>query len=624
MDHGAAAGSLARNGGNAMRRRVAGGRRTAARWQPLLVVEAATLRWAIWFAVLVITVPIAIGHRDEDTAGDLAAAGTAHLAPDLPRRPPSGHHATPTPLRRAVASVDASSHRPISPHRSAARAGSAASAAHATADNDTLRSDGELAPTAPAVAGASHGMLLELGSHLAAGSNASLSTGVEMIPGMSARDMAKWAAYCAICILIYKVVSSFDCNTRKLDVRRCKPCKKFLLYIGWDEFEAFGVRLTVHSVQDIQATGTFGGANEFQVDVRFFWSKFSTSPTNDLRWEQSKGMEVPQGASECVITLTKLGTISNTTMAEYSMDTKETFLEKTDIYKPKTKLKMMNAGKLVGTLIVTFRKKGEDDEEEVPIAGVDEDSSLAMELIKAYEELCKEPGYKPLEKGQKFEGADKLSLLAEVLQGDLREIDLSGNDKGKVFCKVIGCNFAELQGEDMEAELKKQWKKAQAKGLTELEKKWFWVWYESRKEAEHEKKWHFPDGFIPLIAISGVHRSPDRNDQFIVKYSGGDTEALIYRREPGKGLDTWADGLDLAFNEARTAVKAKKEAEKKQEETMKKMRPIHQAYIQQFGFPQSEEDWNYWTEHFKEQNFQEEHTNAFYTEVMENAAKGKY
>ena len=34
------------------------------------------------------------------------------------------------------------------------------------------------------------------------------------------------------------------------------------------------------------------------------------------------------------------------------------------------------------------------------------------------------------------------------------------------------------------------------KGLPEVERKWYWVWYEDRKHAEDEKKWHYPDGFL--------------------------------------------------------------------------------------------------------------------------------
>merc|ERR1719235_1641178 len=80
-----------------------------------------------------------------------------------------------------------------------------------------------------------------------------------------------------------------------------------------------------------------------------------------------------------------------------------------------------------------------------------------------------------------------------------------------------------------------QWKKAQDKGLKELPKKWYWVWYEDKRSAFDDKKWHEPDGYIPLTAISKINRQPERNDQFVVSYQeDGEKKALIYRREGRK------------------------------------------------------------------------------------------
>merc|ERR1712048_1463254 len=152
-------------------------------------------------------------------------------------------------------------------------------------------------------------------------------------------------------------------------------------------------------------------------------------------------------------------------------------------------------------------------------------------------------------------GQTKLELLGKVLEGQLREIDKEGKEKGVVYGKVMNVNFAELQGEKMESELKKQWKKAEEKGLKELQKKWYWGWYESKKQADDEKKWHYPDGFFPMLSISSIHRSPERQDQFIIKYHGSGDGVLIYRREGGKGLDTWTDGLEMHFQECRDLIK---------------------------------------------------------------------
>jgi hypothetical protein len=299
---------------------------------------------------------------------------------------------------------------------------------------------------------------------------------------VSAVETFKLASACFICVVLFKVLSSIDCNSRKLDFRRCKCCARNLLSSGWDEFESFGVRVTIHAVQDVKDKTLFGTSQQYQVRVSFKWSKFITSPTVDMKWEQTKGMEVPQGASECTLTLVAIGKFKNTVVASHSFDTLHQMVEGEGFWGKKQKVKLEKDGKFVGTLIVTFRKKGEgDDGDELPIAGVDEDSSLAMELIKEYEELCDTPGYVKPPDGGKLEGQARIGLLARCLEGSLREIGDSGKDMGKPYIKVICCNYAELKGDDMKEEMSRQEEKAKKKGLREVERKWYWVWYEDKK-----------------------------------------------------------------------------------------------------------------------------------------------
>merc|ERR1712187_290833 len=99
-----------------------------------------------------------------------------------------------------------------------------------------------------------------------------------------------FAAACFICVVLYKVISSIDCNSRKLDPRKCQCLKTRLIEWGYDEFTEFGVRVAIHSIQDIQAKGLLGSNKQFQVEVQFRWSRFTTTPTEDMRWEQTKGM----------------------------------------------------------------------------------------------------------------------------------------------------------------------------------------------------------------------------------------------------------------------------------------------------------------------------------------------
>merc|ERR1719440_2618411 len=109
--------------------------------------------------------------------------------------------------------------------------------------------------------------------------------------------------------------------------------------------------------------------------------------------------------------------------------------------------------------------------------------------------------------------------------------------------------------------MKKQMAKARKKGLGQVEKKWYWCWYEDKKHAE--KKWNSPDGFIPLAAITSVHRVAKRQDQFYLHYKNdGDEDDLFYGRDKGKGTEVWYDGCEILVKEVRKQVKEKKKDEK--------------------------------------------------------------
>eukprot|EP00927_Polykrikos_kofoidii_P086265 TRINITY_DN9613_c0_g1_i2.p1 TRINITY_DN9613_c0_g1~~TRINITY_DN9613_c0_g1_i2.p1 ORF type:complete len:606 (-),score=105.75 TRINITY_DN9613_c0_g1_i2:80-1897(-) len=424
----------------------------------------------------------------------------------------------------------------------------------------------------------------------------------------------KIAALCFALAVVWKALQSIDWNSRKLDVRRCKQIAHLFMLIGWDEFDGFGVRVTIHCLQDIENEGMLG-KETYQVEIKFKWSKFMSSPTQDLRWEQTKGMEVPQGANECEIILWSVGKVYNSVVSSFTYDTKFHMLDKPDFWGKKNKIKLEIDGKHKGTVTITFRKKGDSDEDELPISGIDEDSALAMELVKAYQDLCDTPGFEKPAPGKKMEGEDKMNLIKMVLEGTVREIDGSGSDKGLTYIKVTNCNFAELQGDNMAKEMVKQKKKAIEKGLSEPEKKWYWVWYESKKKAEHEKHWHYPDGFFPLISISSVHRSPERDDQMVMKYHGGQTDFLIYRIEAGKGLDTWVDGIELICNVARETIKSKQAAAKKMELALEQMRKLHIDYVKQHGVPEVAEQWTAWEEFFTKKNYAEEYQKALRDEL---------
>jgi len=261
---------------------------------------------------------------------------------------------------------------------------------------------------------------------------------------------------------------------------------------------------------------------------------------------------------------------------------------------------------------------------EVPVDGVDSDSALALEIQLAIEELEKVPGF--VKPPGKWEGQNKIIMLARVLEGQLREVNKKGKETGKVFITIRCCNYSDLLGDEdvRKEELKKQKQKAKEKGLSEVEKKWYWAWYDDKKSAKDDKKWHHPVGFIPMSAITSVHSSPERSDQFIIKYSnGGEKDSLIYRRESGKGRDVWTEGVDMCFQEVRKVLKDQKEKPNVEADALKRMRALHQQYVAQVGQPQTTEQWTAWAEAFKQNNYSEDLIKKFHAELSAQHQKAQ-
>jgi len=458
-----------------------------------------------------------------------------------------------------------------------------------------------------------------------------VASGMFFLPFLGlGRDMLKIAGACIICMILLKCMGKLDCGGKKCNCRRCKCCARRLIDIGWDEFEAFDVVVHVHSVGDIQKDGLFGG-KEFKVRIEFGWSKWDTTFTKDCVWNQTKGMEVPQGATECTISLYSGGKWESR-IARIVLETKKDMVDKgDDFWGNKQKLKLEQKGQRVGTLSVTFHKKGsgaaggaEGDTAGagggaigavLPISGVEDDSALALEVSKEAQEMESTPGFVKPE--GKWQDDLKVSLLARVLSGELREVNQkNGKELGKLYIRVLQCNVAELQGDSMKEMMQKQMEKAKKKGLQQPEKKWYWAWYEDRKTAHDKTKWHYPDGYIPMISILRVNRSPERNDQFLITYGeDGAKNTLIYRRESGKGLEVWVEGLDLCYNECRRMVKEKKGKEDKEESALQRMRQMHVQWVQRNGMPRTDEQWTKWFEWLKGSNYDEELIRKLFQEI---------
>jgi len=299
------------------------------------------------------------------------------------------------------------------------------------------------------------------------------------------------------------------------------------------------------------------------------------------------------------------------------LETKADMLDKEDFFGKQQKIKLESKGKLIGTLLITFRLKGEDGGAgsiDLPIAGVDEESALAIEISKAWAEMTSQPNFKKPE--GKLEGEWKLFLLSQVLSDDLRDVDDSGREQGKTYVTIVYANYADLQGDHREEELVKQQAKARQKGLSALPKKWYWCWYEDRKAQKMYPT--YPDGFIPLATINRVVKEPKRNDEFVVQYStGGGSILLRYRRESGKGLEVWIEGLELAFNEGRALVKQ----QKRDEELFKPLNALHQHWVKQRGMPNGQAQWQEWKNYLKQQGHDDATVIKFYRRLFPGQAQ---
>jgi hypothetical protein len=417
-------------------------------------------------------------------------------------------------------------------------------------------------------------------------------TNSRMIPGVG-RDAMKCLMGCVCLLVLYKLIISIDCNSKKLDCRRFKIIARFLMYIGYDEYQTFRVTVTVHSLDGQKPQGWTGADRKFKVKVAFKWSFMMTAATDTMKWEQTKGLDVPQGTEECYVYLIEEGAIKkNCVMGEYVLDLKRDMIDAKKFWGERKRLKLEKNGTPMGAIAISFRNFDDPDGGgggmgELPIDGIDEDGGLALAIREAYEEMQKEdkipkPEPKPTAAGAegedgappaavesevvKLEGHLKIDCLGRCCTGPLRWLDKADKDLGKVFVRIIHCNVAELSGDDMKKEMAAQWKKANEKGLTELQKKWYFVMYHDKKDAYHFKNWHDPIEFFPMTAISKISRDPKKNDAFVVTHqdpdAADDKSIKKFKREGGRSLDVWYDGLDHCFREVREVVKAEKEKEK--------------------------------------------------------------
>mmetsp|Transcript_26796 Transcript_26796/g.70419 ORF Transcript_26796/g.70419 Transcript_26796/m.70419 type:complete len:546 (-) Transcript_26796:109-1746(-) len=390
-----------------------------------------------------------------------------------------------------------------------------------------------------------------------------------------------------------------------VDLRKFRSISRFLLWCGWDDFPGFRITLTVHLVKDVveksligKSKGASAGKGQYKVSVSFKWSKFVTQPTQDFAWEQSKSLEVPQGARTCTITLYKTGKIRDSKVGGAKFDVKRDMLDQDGFWGSRQHIKLESKGKVVGLLHATFRRdeSASGTSSNALIQGLRQDSSLALEINKFVEEARSSGKAVPV---GPLKGDDRLFLLSQVMTGPLREINTKGQDLGTVYVKVLLCNEASLQGEDTKEEFRRELEKAKKKGQAQPPKKWYWVCYEDKKTAE--KNSTYAKFYFPMSAVGSVHRSPEHQGQFVIKYSHEkEKTAVIYRREGKKGLELWLEAIEL-FKEIQKTSKDK--APDVDVTHAQKLWESHQMWVKQNGKPSTQAQWKQWFNHLKGKGF---------------------
>jgi len=331
-------------------------------------------------------------------------------------------------------------------------------------------------------------------------------------------------------------------------------------------------------------------------------------------------MEVPQGAGECVIGLFKQGKLHDTRVATATLETKRHMLDRPDFWGERQVVKLESSGTLIGTLLITFRKAGDGagggvgsssssagpaPHEGHLIPGIEEDSALGLELQRIATEANK--------KGP-FQGDAKLGILSVALTGYLREINKKGKATGRAYIRLMHCNVADLMGDERDEERLRQLERAKKRGLPREEKKWYWVYYEDKKAAERRSS--HPDGYLPMAAITSIHRSPSREDQFVIRYTEDrDKKELTYRLETGKGLDVWVEGLDEFTKEVRKQYRERLLSEAKVARAVGSIRSAHDEFASLKGKPTTQGQWRQWYDHLKSLGHDEAAIRQLWTEL---------
>ena len=395
-----------------------------------------------------------------------------------------------------------------------------------------------------------------------------------LIPGMGlARTALSGAALCAVFFVMMNWVKTNCTCFRRADIRRIWGVGRLFLKLGIDPYPEFSVLLTIHSAKDVNSSSKL-----YSVAYAKYES-FKTRALSSGKWEQSTRLIVPQGSEEISVYVYASKLLGSDEMiGSCSISIARCLMGNlaSDFYGKKKQYKINQPdGGTAGQISLTFKKANDSQQEELPlVAGLDADQRPAL-----YGELME-----VLEEGgpRNLKGAEKLRALSKVMQGKLQKIGkgLSGNTMN--FFAVL--EMSNPDNSDSEETVDK--------------KKWFWAWWEDKKDFL--KSSNEPDGYVPILAITSIHSDSSKPGEFVIKYvqKPGNKKSEIRYKCTDKDVEVWTDALELFREEAREL----KTAQKERAEEWDKLSAAQRM--------------DEWTAHYRAQGYSEEELKKYYQQYQ--------
>ena len=393
--------------------------------------------------------------------------------------------------------------------------------------------------------------------------------------GMASSAM-RGAGMIGILFLVYNWIKNNCTCFRKADIRRIPGVAFLFLKLGIDPYPEFPVIFTVHSVKDVDK------GSKMYAMVYAKYESFKTRSVSTGKWEQSSRLLVPQGTSEVEISIYSSKMLSGDDfVGSCSINVAKYFMGgySADFYGKKKWHKLAKVdGGTAGSIGVTFKKGSDSLEEEKPLlSGLDPDERPALygEIIELFED----------NPARNVRGEEKLQILAKVLQGKLTRVGKGLGGSEEIYCAVVKMT-PPADSEDSD------------EGPRTGKLKWFWAWYESKKDFTDNPG--DPEGCVPILSITAIHANPEKQGEFSLRYVSkpDNKKKETFYKSPDKDVEVWSDGIELFREEAR---ELKGLAKAREEEWMK----LNQQ--------QKMEEW---MAHYKSQGYSDEELKKYYKEYQ--------